>query len=267
MSTSAVRLMPTTAAVAGPRPASDPATTASTYPTAAAATSVRVIGGEPTGAAPPTMSGKAKKNGLATPPVKATSNVAPVSATDPSTTNLAGPSVSDGSRAWTTTTKSAANASRMRIAASVSGHSPVTPTMTVVARMKTHATIRTTRSYVWAGTPSSVAEVSTPPTTAASAARRASVGDGGISRASGLTRPTSGGSRIAAITRRFAVTATAIRIRTGSNGNASPPFRWGPSRMRTPLQPILSTDSSRSTRPVGDLRCAGTTAAQRVPYW
>src|SRR3954470_4253513 len=146
MSTSAVRLMPTTAAVAGPRPASDPATTASTYPTAAAVTSVRVIGGETTSAAPPTMSGKAKKNGLATPAVSATRSVATVIATDPSTTNFAGPSVSVGSKSCTTTTNSPEKARRIRIAGSVSGQSPVAATMTVVVRRKTQATIRTTRS-------------------------------------------------------------------------------------------------------------------------
>ncbi len=105
-----------------------------------------MIGGETTSAAPPTMSGKAKKNGLAAPPVRATRRVATVIATEPSTTNLAGPSVSGGSRSWTTTTNSPANASRMRIAGSVSGHSPVAATMTVVVSRKTQATIRTTRS-------------------------------------------------------------------------------------------------------------------------
>ena len=145
---------------------------------AAAATRVSVIGGETTSAAPPTMSGKAKKNGLATPPVSATRSVATVIATDPSTTNFAGPSVSGGSRSWTTTTNRPENARRMRIAGSVSGHSPVAATMTVVVRRKTQATMRTTRSYVWAGTPSSVADSPTPPTTAASAARRSSVAVG-----------------------------------------------------------------------------------------
>ena len=96
---------------------------------AAAVTRVSVIGGETTSAAPPTMSGKAKKNGLATPPVSATRSVATVIATDPSTTNFAGPSVSDGSRSWTTTTNRPEKARRMRIAGSVSGHSPVAATI------------------------------------------------------------------------------------------------------------------------------------------
>src|SRR4029079_10551650 len=125
---------------------------------AAAVTRVRVIGGETTNAAPPTVRRKAKKNGLATPPVSATRSVATVIATDPSTTNFAGPSVSDGSRSWTTTTNRPEKARRMRIAGSVSGHRPVAATMTVVVRRKTQATMRTTRSYVWAGTASSVAD-------------------------------------------------------------------------------------------------------------
>ena len=51
---------------------------------------VIVIGGLTTRAAPPTMSGKVKKNGLATPPVRATSIVATVIATEPSSANFAG---------------------------------------------------------------------------------------------------------------------------------------------------------------------------------
>ena len=92
------------------------------------------------------MSGKAKKNGLSTPPVRATSRVATVIATDPSTTNLAWPSASPGSRSWTTTTNMPENASRMRIAGWVSGHSPVAATIPVVVSRKIQATIRTTRS-------------------------------------------------------------------------------------------------------------------------
>jgi hypothetical protein len=105
-----------------------------------------VIGGLTTSAAPPTISGNAKKNGLSWPPVSATSRVATVIATEPSTTNLAGPSVSAGNRSWTTTTKIPVAASRMRIAACVSGHRSVATTIAPVMRMNTQATIRTTRS-------------------------------------------------------------------------------------------------------------------------
>src|SRR6478735_515216 len=104
----------------------------------AAAAKPTVMIGETTSAAPPTISGKAKKNGLATPPVRATSNVATVIAADPSTTNLAGPSVSGGSRSWTVRTNRPDSASRTRIAGSVSGHSPVVTTTTVVASRKIH---------------------------------------------------------------------------------------------------------------------------------
>ena len=92
------------------------------------------------------MSGKVKKNGLWTPPVSATRNVAAVSATEPSTTNRAGPSASAGSRSWTTMTNSPARASSTRIAAWVAGHSPVTATIVAVAMRKTQLTMRTTRS-------------------------------------------------------------------------------------------------------------------------
>src|SRR6478752_8823215 len=107
---------------------------------AAAAVNATVIGGLTTSAAPPTINGKAKKNGLAWPPVSATSNVATVIATEPSTTNLAGPRVSSGSRSWTITTNNPANASRTKIAGCVSGHSPVAATMTVVVSRKTQDT-------------------------------------------------------------------------------------------------------------------------------
>ena len=102
--------------------------------------------GETTSAAPPTISGNAKKNGLAPPPVSATSSVATVIATEPSTTNLAGPSVSGGSSSWTITMNRPAKASKMKIAGWVSGHSPVAATMTVVVSRKTQDTTRTTRS-------------------------------------------------------------------------------------------------------------------------
>src|SRR5204863_72218 len=74
----AVRLMPTTATASGPSGPNVPANTARTYPIAAAAVRPTVIGGETTRAAPPTISGNAKKNGLATPPVSATRRVATV---------------------------------------------------------------------------------------------------------------------------------------------------------------------------------------------
>ena len=105
-----------------------------------------MITGETTSAAPPTNSGNAKKNGLASPPVRATSSVATVIATEPSTTNLAGPSVSAGSRSWMTTTNSPAKASSTKIAGWVSGHSPVAATIAVVISRKIHDTMRTTRS-------------------------------------------------------------------------------------------------------------------------
>ena len=93
---------------------------------AAAAVSATVIGGETTSAAPPTISGKAKKNGLATPPVRATSRVATVIATEPSTTNLAGPRASAGSRSWTTSDEQPGEREQdAGSPAAVSGHSPV----------------------------------------------------------------------------------------------------------------------------------------------
>ena len=104
------------------------------------------MGWATTSAAPPTISGKAKKNGLATPPVRATRRVATVIATDPSTMNLAGPSVSGGSRSWTITTNRPDRASSTKMAACVSGHRLVAATMADVVRMNTQATIRTTRS-------------------------------------------------------------------------------------------------------------------------
>src|SRR5688572_26824360 len=87
-----------------------------------------------------------KKNGLCTPPVRATSNVATVIATDPSTPNLAGPSASAGSRSCTTSTNMPVSASSTRIAGSLAGQSPVTATTVVVASRKIQLTILTTRS-------------------------------------------------------------------------------------------------------------------------
>ncbi len=111
-----------------------------------------MIRGETTSAAPPTISGNVKKNGLFSAPVSSTSSVAKVIATLPSTTNFAVPSERGGSRSWTTRTKIPANARRAKIASWVSGQSPVTATIMNVARMNTQLTIRTTRSYVPAGT-------------------------------------------------------------------------------------------------------------------
>ena len=99
-----------------------------------------------TSAAPPTISGKLKKNGLSIPPVSSTSSVANVTATEPSRTYLAGPSASLGSRSWTTSTNRPASARRAKIVVCVSGHRPVTATITVTASRKLHATIRTIRS-------------------------------------------------------------------------------------------------------------------------
>ncbi len=72
--------------------------------------------------------------------------VATVIPTEPSTTNLAGPSAVAGSRSWMTSTNAPASASRMKIAVWLCGHSPVTPTMVVAARRNTHDAMRTTRS-------------------------------------------------------------------------------------------------------------------------
>jgi hypothetical protein len=75
-----------------------------------------VIRGETTSAAPPTISGNVKKNGLFSAPVSSTSSVANVIATLPSTTNFAVPSERGGRRSWTTSTKTPANARRAKIA-------------------------------------------------------------------------------------------------------------------------------------------------------
>ena len=92
------------------------------------------------------MSGKVKKNGLLSPPVRRTRSVANVMATLPSTTNLAAPRPVGGMRSWTIRTKIPANASRANIDGWVSRHRPVMATIVDVARMKTQLTIRTTRS-------------------------------------------------------------------------------------------------------------------------
>ena len=110
------------------------------------AASANVTRAETTSAAPPTMSGNVKKNGLSLPPVSSTRRVANVIATLPSTTNFALPSEVGGSRSWTTRTNSPAVARSAKIAGCVSGHRPVTATIVDVARMKTQLTIRTTRS-------------------------------------------------------------------------------------------------------------------------
>src|SRR5688500_7538187 len=122
-------------------PGGEPSTTASRYPSAAVAVRPTVIGGETTSAAPPTIRGYVKKKGLWTPPVRATSKVATVMATDPSTPNLAAPSASAGSRSCTTSTNMPVSASRTRMAGSLAGQSPVTATIVVVARRKTQLTI------------------------------------------------------------------------------------------------------------------------------
>jgi len=87
-----------------------------------------------------------KKNGLWSRPVSTTSRVANVTATLPSRTNLAVPSAPVGRRSWTTRTNTPAAARSAKIAGWVSSQSPVTATIVEVARMKTHDTIRTTRS-------------------------------------------------------------------------------------------------------------------------
>ena len=69
-----------------------------------------------------------------------------VTANEPSTTNLALPSASGGSRSWMTRTNRPEIARRMKIWGWVSGHRPVTATVLPVARMKIQDTIRTTRS-------------------------------------------------------------------------------------------------------------------------
>ncbi len=99
-------------------------------------------------AAPATISGKVKKNGLATPPVRATSIAAPVRPTDPSTMNLAEPRAFDGSSSLTRMRNIPANASRMRMACWFSGQSvpPMVRTMIAVTRMKIQLVTRTTWS-------------------------------------------------------------------------------------------------------------------------
>ena len=127
--------------------------------------------GETTSAAPPTINGNVKKNGLSSPPVRSTSSVANVIATLPSMMNLAVPSEFGGSRSWITRTNRPAAASSAKIADWVSGQRPVTATITVVARMKTQLAMRTTRSYVPVGTlPGSYGTVASPATAANSAA-------------------------------------------------------------------------------------------------
>ena len=82
---------------------------------ASAATTVSpaVSDGETTNAAPATMSGNVKKNGLATPPVSATRMAAPLRATVPSTMNREDPSASAGRMSWKTMTNSPASPSRI----------------------------------------------------------------------------------------------------------------------------------------------------------
>ena len=144
---SAVRLTPMTACASAPMlPGGEPARTPVRYPRAATTVSPTVTADETTRAAPATMSGNVKKNGLRTPPVSATRNVAAVRATEPSTTNRPGPSASDGRRSCTTMTNNPDRARSTRIAACVSGHRPVTATIVAVAIRKTQLTIRTTRS-------------------------------------------------------------------------------------------------------------------------
>ena len=81
------------------------------------------------------------------------------------------------------------NASRMRIAGWVSGHSPVAATIPVVVSRKIQATIRTTRSYVCVETPSSAVGALDPAHHRRSAARRSASIGGATSRAIGLGRP------------------------------------------------------------------------------
>ncbi len=85
--------------------------------------------GETTSAAPPTISGNVKKNGLSWAPVSRTSSVANVIATLPSTMNLAVPSEFGGSRSWITSTNRPAAARSAKIAGWVSGQRPVTATI------------------------------------------------------------------------------------------------------------------------------------------
>src|SRR5215210_3874767 len=190
------------------------------------------------------MSGKTKKNGLVSRPVNITRRVANVIAIDPSTTNFAGPSADDGSRSWTTRTKRLASASRTKMAGWASGQSPVTATIVDVAAMKTQLTIRTTRSYAQTGTSASADDASAP-TSAASSSDRRSDSSSSRSILIGLVRPTRGGTRTAAMTMRFATTATMSRIRTGS------PNLWyvlrAPGRRRGPASLAILVGRPRPT--------------------
>ena len=114
------------------------------------------------------------------------------------------------------------------MASCVSGHSPVAATIAVVLSRKTQETTRTTRSYVRVETPSSVTDPSRPPTIASSAARRSASTPGPTSLASGLVRPTSGGTRMSAITARFAATIADEQDQDrGDRHSASSSRSWG----------------------------------------
>src|SRR3954451_23707372 len=139
--TRAVTLIPTTAIVDAAIPPFGGGAIAAMYARQAAAARPRVTRGDTTSAAPPTISGKVKKNGLWSRPVRTTRRVAKVMATLPSRTNFAVPNVPVGRRSWRTTTNNPAAARSAKIAGSVSRQRPVRATIVDAARMKTHDTI------------------------------------------------------------------------------------------------------------------------------
>ena len=175
--------------------------------------SASVARGETTSAAPPTISGKVKKNGLLSWPVSRTRIAAKVMATEPSTMNLALPSDSAGTRSWTTRTKNPARASSTRMAAWLSFHRPVTATIVVVDRRKIQATTRTTRSKASGETV----------VVDRSRVRKRSAGWGSVGSRT-TRRPPSDGTpsrsrrrsvrRAAPMSARFAITARAMSTRT-----------------------------------------------------
>src|SRR3954452_793041 len=273
---SAVRFTPTVAIVSFGSGSGRPTEIAARYARLATAVSTTVALDDTTSAAPPTMSGNVKKNGLDACPVIRTSSAANVIATDPSMTNFAGPSASAGSTSCTTRTKRPASATRTRIPGCCSRHSPVTATTTEVARRNTQATTRTTRSNAAADS------------AAPSGSRTGMVGAGGAVGVAGERLPKVGamrrgpdesasprpstspegpirrrrrrlGERTAAISARLASTAIVIRSRIASIGTcALPAIARRAHPMVSPDRRIASRNArgiaSRWTRTAHDVR-------------
>src|SRR3954452_3629834 len=107
---SAVRFTPTVAIVSFGSGSGRPTEIAARYARLATAVSTTVALDDTTSAAPPTMSGNVKKNGLDACPVIRTSSGANVVRADPSVANFGGTGSSAGSTSCTTRTKRPASA-------------------------------------------------------------------------------------------------------------------------------------------------------------